>query len=197
MYFTRAFSSHVRSIAALAVTAGLLTGCQSVSEVLASPEPNAGPCPSALSLYEAQRLVELEGGVVAYDNVGFTGEILAVRSLCSYYGERPILANLEIDMGFGRGPAARGDARTYEYFVAITRRDLDVIHKEVFPIRVEFDAGEDRVYLTEEIDAISIPRADEGTSGVNFEIIVGFELTPEQIAFNRSGQRFRVAAGQD
>ncbi|MCR9268021.1 MAG: hypothetical protein NXI03_10670 [Alphaproteobacteria bacterium] len=164
----------MRSFAALAFAAGLLSGCQSVSSVLESPEPNAGPCPSALSLYDAHRLVEIDGEV-AYENVGFTGEILAVRSLCSYYGERPILANLELDMGFGRGPAANGQSRTYEYFAA----------------------GEDRVYLTETIDAISIPRADETTSGLNFEIIVGFELTPEQIAFNRSGQRFRVAAGQD
>ncbi|WP_138511695.1 hypothetical protein [Maricaulis alexandrii] len=190
------FSSSVRSFAALAFAAGLLSGCQSVSSVLESPEPNAGPCPSALSLYDAHRLVEIDGEV-AYENVGFTGEILAVRSLCSYYGERPILANLELDMGFGRGPAANGQSRTYEYFVAVTRRDSAVIHKEVFPITVRFDEGEDRVYLTETIDAISIPRADETTSGLNFEIIVGFELTPEQIAFNRSGQRFRVAAGQD
>ena len=62
---------------------------------------------------------------------------------------------------------------------------------------MRFAPDQDRVFLTETIDAISIPRANEGTSGVNFEILVGFELTPEQIAFNRSGQRFRVAAGQD
>ena len=49
---------------------------------------------------------------------------------------------------------------------------------------------------TETIDAISIPRFDEGTSGANFEILVGFELSEEELAFNRSGQRFRVAAGQ-
>lgn len=197
MYLSRAFSSHVRSLAALAASAGLLAGCQSVASVLESPEPNIGPCPSALSLYDAHRLVEVEGDEVVYENVGFTGEILGVRSLCSYYGERPIIANLEIDMGFGRGPAARGDTHTYEYFVAVTRRDLAVIRKEVFPIVVEFRPGQDRVYLTEEIEAISIPRAEEGTSGANFEIIVGFELTPEQIEFNRSGQRFRVSAGQD
>ena len=143
------------------------------------------------------RLVELRAGEVAYENIGFTGEVLAVRSLCSYYGERPILANLEIDFGFGRGPAAQGSERTYEYFVAVTRRDMAVMAKEVYPVRVRFAPDQDRVFLTETIDAISIPRANEGTSGVNFEILVGFELTPEQIAFNRSGQRFRVAAGQD
>ncbi|MEA1943028.1 MAG: hypothetical protein U9P68_12365 [Pseudomonadota bacterium] len=191
------YLSHVRSFAALAAAAGMLASCQSVSNVLDSPEPNIGPCPSALSLYDAHRLVEINGEEINYENVGFTAEIIGVRSFCSYYGERPILANLEIDMGFGRGPAARGNAHTYEYFVAVTRRDMAVIHKEVFPVRVEFDAGEDRVYRTEEIEAISIPRAEEGTSGVNFELIVGYELTPEQIEFNRSGQRFRVAAGQD
>ncbi|WP_291844853.1 hypothetical protein [Maricaulis sp.] len=186
-----------RSLALIAAMSGLLASCQSVSDILSDPEPNIGPCPSALSLYDAHRIVELRNDEVAYENVGFTGEVLAVRSLCSYYGERPILANLEIDFGFGRGPAAQGNERTYEFFVAVTRRDMAVMAKEVFPIRVRFDADEDRVFMTETIDAISIPRADEGTSGVNFEILVGFELTPEQLAFNRSGQRFRVAAGQD
>jgi hypothetical protein len=197
MFSSRAFSSHVRSFAALAAAAGLLSGCQSVSNALSPPEPNAGPCPSALSLYDAHRVVEMREGEVAYGNVGFTGEILAVRSLCSYYGERPILANLELDMGFGRGPAASGNQHTYEFFVAVTRRDVAVIEKQVFPVTVRFRPGEDRVYRTETIDAIQIPRANAETSGVNFEIIVGFELTADQLAFNRSGQRFRVAAGQE
>lgn len=197
MSFKSASFKSVRSLAAVAALAGLLSSCQSVQQVLADPVPNIGPCPSAMSLYDAHRLVELRAGEVAYENIGFTGEVLAVRSLCSYYGERPILANLEIDFGFGRGPAAEGSERTYEYFVAVTRRDMAVMAKEVYPIRVRFAPDQDRVFLTETIDAISIPRANEGTSGVNFEILVGFELTPEQIAFNRSGQRFRVAAGQD
>ncbi|MGK0266874.1 MAG: hypothetical protein ACI82N_001127 [Maricaulis sp.] len=187
----------MRSFAILAAAAFMLTGCQTVANVFDDPEPNIGPCPSALSLYDAHRIVEIEGGEVLYQNIGFTGEILGVRSLCSYSGDRPIVANLELDMAFGRGPAARGDSHTYEYFVAVTRRDIAVIEKQVFPVTVRFRAGEDRVYLTETIDAISIPRATEGTSGINFEILAGFELTAEQLAFNRSGQRFRVGAGQD
>ena len=69
--------------------------------------------------------------------------------------------------------------------------------RKVFPIEVTFRPGEDRIYLQEEIDEITIPRATEETAGDNFEIIVGFELTPEQLAWNRTGQRFRVDAGQD
>ena len=33
-------------------------------------------------------------------------------------------------------------------------------------------------------------------SGENFEILVGFELTPEQLQFNRDGRRFRIDAGE-
>lgn len=186
----------MRSIALVAAVGSLLAGCSTVENILETGEPNIGPCPTAFALHDAHRYVELEGDIV-YENVGFTGEILAVRSLCSYYGDRPILANLEIDLGFGRGPAASGSENTYEYFVAVTRRDMGMIEKEAFPIRVRFGSGEDRVFRTERVEAISIPRATPTTSGGNFEILVGFELTDEQIAFNRSGRRFRVAAGQD
>ena len=107
------------------------------------------------------------------------------------------MADLEIEMDFGRGPAASGSSATYEYFIAVTRKNLAVIHKEVFPISVTFEPGEDRVKIIEKIDQISIPRASENTSGINFEIIVGFVVTPEQRAFNASGKRFRVSAGQN
>ena len=169
-----------------------LAGCSSLRD---APD-NPGPCPSALTLYDASRVVNLHGEPV-YENVGFTGEIMAVRSLCRYYDDRPIVASLELDMGFGRGPAATGSTHTYQFFVAVTRRDVAVIEKQVFPIEVTFRPGEDRIYLQEEIDEITIPRATAETAGDNFEIIVGFELTPEQLAWNRAGQRFRVDAGQD
>ena len=121
-----------------------------------------------------------------------------MRSLCRYYGATPIEGDLEMDISFGRGPAAEGQSTaTYEYFVAVTRKNIGVINKQTFPIQVTFPAGADRVTLTERIDKIVIPRAKEGTSGENFEIIVGFELTEAQRAFNAEGKRFRVSAGQN
>ena len=176
-----------------------ISGCRSTKEVLAigeAAEANPGPCPRAFSLYDAARIVEMKGAD-SFSNVGFTGEIGRVRSLCRYYGELPIEADLEIDMEFGRGPAASGDEAVYEYFVSVTRRNVAVIHKEVFPIQVKFPAGKDRVSITEKIDKITIPRANENTSGVNFEIVVGFVVTDEQRAFNAEGKRFRVSAGQN
>lgn len=175
-----------------------LSGCRSTKEALAigdAAEANPGPCPRAFALYDAARIVEIKGAE-SFANVGFTGEIGKIRSLCRYYGEQPIVADLEIDMDFGRGPAASGQEAVYEYFVAVTRKNVAVIHKEIFPIQVRFPAGSDRVSLTEKIDKITIPRAGENTSGVNFEIMVGFQVTDEQRAFNADGKRFRVSAGQ-
>ena len=42
---------------------------------------------------------------------------------------------------------------------------------------------------------IVIPRAEATTSGDNFEILVGFDVTPQMAEFNRTGSRFRVNAG--
>ena len=72
-----------------------------------------------------------------------------------------------------------------------------MIEKQIFPITINFPAGENVVRATESVGEIIIPRANDTTSGANFEIIVGFVLTPEQIAFNADGKRFRVSAGQN
>ncbi len=49
--------------------------------------------------------------------------------------------------------------------------------------------------VTEE-QSVIIPRATAETSGGNFEVLIGFEVTPEMAEFNRTGSRFRMTAGQ-
>ncbi|PHS38806.1 MAG: hypothetical protein COA91_07170 [Robiginitomaculum sp.] len=187
------------AFAGLVVAVVGVSGCSTAKRILEvgeAPQKNLGPCPEAFALYEASRLVEFKGAET-FANVGFTAEIEKVRSLCRYFDTRPISADLSLDIAFGRGPAASGQTATYEYFVAVTRKDIEVIEKQIFPITVTFPQGVDVVEITENIGEITIPRANENTSGANFEIIVGFELTPEQIAFNADGKRFRVSAGKN
>lgn len=186
------------AFASALAAATVLSGCQTVRENFGDPEPNPGPCPNALALYDAHRIVEVNGDVSNYENVGFTGEILNVVSFCRYTDRNasPINMELGVRMAFGRGPSAVGSTKTYELFIAVTRTDTAVIHKETFPITVTFQPGQDRVERVEEFSEILIPRAGADTSGVNFEVIVGFELTEEQLQFNRDGLRYRIDAGQ-
>lgn len=180
-----------------AVALGLalvLSACGTVKKDT-SNEQNVGPCPLMGVLYDAARLVELNGPE-AMSNVGYTAEMRGVTGLCRYVGADPIVMNLDIDMAFGRGPKAVGDTHTYRYWVAVARRDVLPLTKQYFDVTVKFPNGADRTQRIESIERITIPRATPTTSGVNFEILVGFDLTPEQLAFNRDGKRFRVTAGR-
>lgn len=159
--------------------------------------PNAGPCPLLGVLYDASRLVEFKGAEERFANVAYTGEMRGVRGLCRYTGTNPIEMSLEIDMAFGKGPAAEGSSRVYRYWVAVTRANMAPIEKQYFDVTVTFPRGQDRMAGSEVIRRVVIPRANDTISGANFEILVGFELTPEQIQFNRDGKRFRVDVGQE
>ncbi len=158
---------------------------------------NVGPCPLMGVLYDSSRVVQFaEPNVQRYANISFTGEMQGVRGLCRYVEADPITMSLDIDMAFGRGPASTADRQTYRYWVAVTTRGRAPIAKEYYDLDVRFPRGEAVVTRTEHIERITIPRATADTSGENFEILVGFELTPDQLAFNRAGRRFRIDSGQ-
>ncbi|MEL6664080.1 MAG: hypothetical protein AAFR33_13885 [Pseudomonadota bacterium] len=153
---------------------------------------NAGPCPPAASLYESARIVKLDGGT-SFTDITYTGEITDVRLFCRYVGSAPLEAQLELDFAFGKGSKGTSDREQYTYWVAVTRRNGNVLAKEYFTTEADFSGGQVDAE-TVSLSDIVIPRADESISGANFEILVGFELTEEQLEFNRNGMRFRLDA---
>ncbi|WP_396592761.1 Tat pathway signal sequence domain protein [Brevundimonas sp. R86498] len=155
---------------------------------------NAGPCPFVKILYDAARYVELDGGRAAAANVGYTGEIEGVTAGCAYQSDEPITVQMNILFNLGRGPRADGDQRTYRYWIAVTERNEAVLAKEYFDLPVDFD-GAATASATQE-QSVVIPRATPETSGGNFEVLIGFDVTPEMAEFNRTGSRFRMTAGQ-
>jgi hypothetical protein len=159
---------------------------------------NAGPCPVVGSVYDASRYVKFadEGAQKIYTNIAYTGEITDVRLFCRYTGSAPLEAEIEIDFAFGKGPQGRANQMDYPYFVAVTRRNGKVLAKEYFNTRADFSKST-VIGQSELVNRVVIPRADESISGVNFEVIVGFELSPEQLEFNRSGSRFRLDAAKN
>lgn len=154
----------------------------------------AGPCPYVKILYDAARYVELTGDRVTAANVGFTGEIEGLVSDCSYQADEPIVVETRVLFNLGRGPQAQGEQRTYRYWIAVTERNRAVLDKVYFDLPVTFENGAQTTTVTQD-QQIVIPRADATLSGDHFEILVGFEVTPEMAEFNRSGSRFRVNAG--
>jgi hypothetical protein len=164
----------------------------------AAPLPamrNAGPCPYVKVLYDAGRYMEFKDAREAVGNVAWTGEIQSLSAGCSYKDDEPITVQVEMLLSLGKGPQATGNSKTYRYWVAVTTRNQTVLAKEYFDLPVSFDNGQDRAILREKVAGIVIPRANADTSGANFEVLIGFDVTPQMAAFNRDGKRFRVNAG--
>lgn len=157
---------------------------------------NAGPCPFVKSLYDASRFIEFKDNREASATVGFTGEIQGISAGCEYKDDKPIQVTMEVLFELGRGPQATGRQRTYRYWVAVTDRNREILAKQTFDLPITFPEGKDRVFITEQINQVVIPRASVTTSGANFEVLVGFEVTPQMAAFNREGKRFRLNVGQ-
>ena len=157
---------------------------------------NAGPCPYVKVLYDAARYIDFKDNVEGSAAVRYSGEIQNISSVCAYKSDMPITVKARVLFEFGRGPQAPSRSNTYRYWVAVTDRNHAVIGKSTFAIPVTFPAGQDRVALTQDIDRIIIPRKDSNVSGANFEILIGFDVTPRMAAFNRDGKRFRPNAGQ-
>lgn len=188
-------SSLIRTLT-LGLAALTLAACSSTSPITAQfdSRQNAGPCPPMGAIYDVSRYVAFtDGATEIYPNITFSGEIVDVRMDCRYVGDDPLVAEMEIDFAFGKGDAAGNNTHTYPFFVAVTRRNGKVLSKEIFNTKADFGSG--RVTgNTEQVARVTIPRVDETISGSNFEILVGFDLTEEQLAFNRAGSRFRLDA---
>ncbi|HEY3950952.1 Tat pathway signal sequence domain protein [Phenylobacterium sp.] len=157
---------------------------------------NAGPCPYVKALYDATRYVEFKDAREASANVVYSGEIQGISSGCEYKDDEPIKVVMDILFELGKGPMATSETKTYHYWVAVTDRNREVIARQNFDLPVHFQGGKDRAYVTDSIANIVIPRGTQTTSGANFEILIGFDVTPQMAEFNRLGKRFHVDAGQ-
>ena len=150
-----------------------------------------GPCPYVKVLYDAARYQEFKDDKESTTAAQWTGEINGISSDCAYKGNDPIQVGMDVSFSLGRGPMADGQTKTYHYWVAVTERDKTVLAKQEFDLPVTFAKDQQRVDVNKRLDGIMIPRADITVSGSNFEVLIGFDVTPQMAEFNREGKHFR------
>lgn len=153
-----------------------------------------GPCPYVKVLYDAARYEEFQDNKEASDMAQWTGQINGVNSDCAYKGTEPIHVAMDISFSLGRGPKAESKDKIYHYWVAVTERDKTVLAKKEFDLPVTFADGQQARDVNTRIEDIEIPRADITVSGANFEVLVGFDVTPQMADFNRQGKHFRYVS---
>ena len=153
-----------------------------------------GPCPYVKVLYDAARYQEFKDDKEATSAAEWTGEINGISSDCAYKGTQPIQVGMDVSFSLGRGPQADGDTKVYHYWVAVTERDKTVLAKQEFDLPVKFEKDQQRIDVNTRIEDIVIPRADITVAGSNFEVLVGFDVTPQMAEFNRDGKHFRFVS---
>ncbi len=174
---------------ALIAAVASVAGCSGLGNK-AARDKNPAPCPNVVALLDASRIIEFDGDE-RLEDVAYTGEITNVRIGCRYVKDKPIDIDISIDLAFGKGPKGENGDKIFKYFVAVTRKDLEVIAKNEFLVQAKFTDKNSIVVKKEDIDKIIIPRAGEHIAGSNFEIIVGFSLSRDQVLFNRSGKSLK------
>ncbi len=169
-----------RSVFAALMAALLLAGCAPGTLL---PKQTNIPCPGIMVLGDAERLTQFkEGEGRDLIDVRYEATISNLTLQC-FFKEGRVEVIAGFDLVATRGPAAGGQVGEFPFFVAVTGPDDAIMAKEVFSSRLEFGPNRRRAGVVEQIDEI-IPLA-EGQKAEDFEVLIGFQLAPDQLDYNR------------
>lgn len=157
-------------------------------------------CPDTGLIQDAAIMtVFAEDGPKTHENVVMQGKLANYGGGCTFKNGMVEFV-LELDVAAAQGPKGqtlkRGD---FPYFVAVLGPQEEVLQRQSFSTTVPFD----NVAPAAPVDASRTTAVRPGKSGVMIEqhhlrlpaeskdslrdqkVVIGFELTPEQLAFNR------------
>jgi hypothetical protein len=141
-------------------------------------------CPEVFILEDAKDLTKFKPGSGRdITDILFEAEIVNFTGGCEYdKGEAEI--ELLVQIRVERGPANRNRGISFEYFVAIPKFQSQPEGKRVLPVKGAFEDNKTRLIYQDEL-TMTIP-VKAPTDGAGIEIVLGFQLTPDQLKFNRS-----------
>jgi hypothetical protein len=154
----------------------------------AAPVADGQPCPGSAVLSEASRVTFIRPGGTTTADIIMTAEMSPPRLECEYDpSTRVDNVDLNFPLVLTKGAAAASDEGQITYFVALVNHAGEVIAKKVFQRRIVFQ-GKQSFIATERVENLVLTLGP-GTKPVDHRLLIGFQLTPEQLAFNRSGTR--------
>ncbi|OAN46763.1 hypothetical protein A6A04_05525 [Paramagnetospirillum marisnigri] len=177
-------------LAVLAVAAPLaLAGCASDFDILnPTKKRTPPPCPPIYILSDAAKITQYRPGPGRdLTDVELEAEIVAFKGECSY---TPKGSEVTIQVGFEvkRGPAATSRESTLNYFVAIPKYYPSAAAKAEFSVPVKFPEGMDQARTTDNDVFMLLPIKSKDIIN-DYEIYIGFQLSPEELEANRRLKR--------
>jgi hypothetical protein len=162
-------------------SAALLAGCSA---------DRTGECPtmSAVSVVSSQTVFR-PGVTPDPSNQLYTVEIMGVKGDCSLDKKATTaLSSLQITFRATRAPS--GDSAQYSvpYFVAVTEGTDRVVAKKLFSADFSFAPGQSTTSFSDTVASTEVNARREKKT-YDYQILVGLQLTKEQLDFNRAQNR--------
>jgi hypothetical protein len=157
-----------------------LSGCGPSRDAQFAPS-----CPRAVILADAADITRFRPGSAGHDltDMVLDGRITGIAGQCARGDDDALQTRLKVGIELARGPAARTKSDTVPLFVAVTR-DKQLLDKQVYQVAAQFPPNTDRLRLTSDDVTLTLPPNSAG-SGARYDIFVGFQITPDELALNR------------
>jgi hypothetical protein len=158
---------------------GLATGsARAADDIFAPPCPRPGILANAGDLYRylptGHDLTDLQ----------LQARVIGLQGTCQQ-GDKPNTTKVKvtIQLDVTRGPAATGHTADLAYFIAVLRGS-DILDKKIYSASAEFPANAAKLGLTSDPVELNLP-TPKGVTAADYRILIGLQLTPEQLEQNR------------
>ncbi len=155
---------------------------------------DAEDCPDVGLVPELTRMTKFKDGKGrTLDDIQYDVVVQATSQPVCREKDRRVYVTLQIAFAAQRARPDPGGRIEFSYFVAIRHRVTgEIVAKEVFPVGVNWPQGRTSAVLEEELEQVTIPiRKDE--KPIYYAILVGLQLTEEQLAYTRARRGEAVA----
>ncbi len=183
------FRSVVAKGVAVVALPAMLAACgggESTSNVLTAGQ---APCPRITILADGADLTQYVAGAPRdLTTMVLDARIAGFDAVCDYASRDRRALDVRVTPRFQveRGPAARGGSLDIPWFIAVSDAgDTDVIDRQAFTARATLASNQTRVNSTGQAARLRLPIGD-GVSAGNYLVRISFQLTPDQLAQNRS-----------
>jgi hypothetical protein len=169
--------------AVLALAGAALAGCSKKIADVGAP-----PCPVVAVLADAAHLAVFRDGPGRdLTDIRYEADLGPIRGECVYRNKN---AEVTVEMKLGitakLGPADRDHLADVSYFVAVVDQQQHVLGRKEFQSALEFQPNQVQVQTLEELQEIIKLKKDQ--PGSDFNVIVGFMLSHEQVERNRAAR---------
>jgi hypothetical protein len=153
-----------------------------------SSEKEVLKCPTVAFLNEVDQIRAFrEGAGTDLSDVIYEAQFGKLAAVCDF-GRRAVEIDTSFEIIATRGPADSDRSAPIKFFVAIMDPAGEVVAKEIYDAPIPFADNRRRVGRREQVEPL-IPYPSERTAIKDYKVFIGFQLTEEQLRYNRTTKR--------